>query len=174
MSLSNYLCPAQILPEAPLQMYCIYVGQTLMLTDNEKKKYFLYLQLGLQNFCYGSITAFCRMKEGSEPATHRQAKFSSGQGCHFHSHLAALSFAPSPALCRSKSLSAFCVSQRTMLLSVAYQEFLMRNYPPSKGKSLTDNVSENGMFVYSVLCQSGEGDPAAKLFFLWWLHEKGW
>lgn len=104
------------------------------------------------------------MKRGSAPATHRQKEFSSGRVCHFHSHLACLSFAP--ALNRSKSLPAFCVSQRTMLLSAAYQEILLRNYLPSKGKSLTDYVSENGRIVYSVLCQSGEGDPAAKIFLL--------
>lgn len=129
-----------------------------------EEKYFLYLQLRLQNFYYASIIDFCRMKRGSAPATHRQKEFSSGQVCHFHSHLACLSFAPT--FNRSKSLPAFCVSQRTMLLSAAYQEFLLRNYLPSKGKSLTDNVSENGRIVYSVLCQSGEGDPAAKIFLL--------
>lgn len=40
LSLSNYLCPAQTLPEAPLQLYCICVGQTLMLTNWMKKSIF--------------------------------------------------------------------------------------------------------------------------------------
>lgn len=93
--------------------------------------------------------------------------------CLFHSHLAHLSFAPPPGLSRSKSLPPFCVTQRTMLQSTAYQEFLLRNYLPSKGKSLTDNMSENGRFVCSVFCRSGEGNPAARPFCLWSLHGKG-
>lgn len=173
LSLSNYLCSAQTLPEAALQLYCSHLCRTNTAVNRlSEKKYFLYLQLILLNFYYGSIIAFCRMKRGSAPATPRQVEFSSGQVCHFHSHLACLSFAP-PELSRSKSLPAFCVTQRTRLLSAAYQEFLLRNDLPSKGKSITDNMSENGRFVYSVLCQSGEGDPAEKLFCLWSLHGKG-
>lgn len=174
LSLSNYLCYSQTLPEAPVLLYCSHLCRTNTDVNRvNEKKYFLYLQLRLQNFCYGSITAFCRMKRGSAPATPRQAELSSGQVCHFHSHLTSLSFAPPPALSRSEHLPAFCVTQRTMLLSAAYQEILLRNYLPSEGKSLTDNVSDNGRFVCSVLCQSGGGVPAAKLCSLWSLHVKG-
>lgn len=123
-----------------------------------KKKYFLYLQLRLQNFCSGSIIAFLQMKRGSAPATPSQTEFSSGQVCHFHSHLACLSFAPPPALRRSKPLPAL-PKEPCYLLSAAYQQFLLRNYLPSKGKSL--------LLPY---CWGQQGTTAQGL----WAGEVGW
>lgn len=142
-----------------------------MLTDWMKKKTSLYLQLILQNFTMAQWQLFAGWRgDLHQPLTGRQS-LAVGKWCHFHSHLALLSFAPPPAQQEQISPSLLCYPRDHA--TTASQEFLLRNYLPSKGKSLADNMSENDRFVCSVLCQSGEGDPAARLFCLWSLHGKG-
>lgn len=94
--------------------------------------------------------------------------------CHPHCHLARFPFVPPPASSKSKSLA----TQPSALPTGPHyvQQPTKRccwEITSQTGKSLTDNVSENGRFVRSVLYQSGEGASAAKPFWLWSLHGKG-
>lgn len=173
-SLSNYLCSAQTLPEAPLQLYCSHLYRTN--TDvnrlNEKGIFYTY-----NSDCRTSLMAQLWLFTGwrrdlLQPLTGRQ-NLAVGK-CVIPTLSPCLL-----VLCSSSSCSqqeqispSFLCHPKDHVLTAAYQESLLRNHLPRASHSQNWCLKMAGL-SNSVLCQSGEGTPAAKLFCLWSLHGTG-